>query len=274
MVTLTNFTIRRLEVFWVLDALQKIKAENDSTLSYRRSCREGICGSCAMNIDGANSVACLKPVDADTSTATTITPLPRMFVIKDLVVDLTHFYQRYKYLARLIEPKRPPEDGREYKQSPADRKKLDGRYELMYTLCLLFYLMPFLLLGPAALLHAYRWIVDSRDEFTEERLEALTEAEKRSRSPSGPVSDFPIVALLALTVSIDRQVIKKSKLGNISPSGDAGALIRLRSQEPISLRSLFEALFLSASPPRNLQSSPELAPILGNFPIVALLTPP
>lgn len=80
----------------VLDALQKIKAEEDSSLSYRRSCREGICGSCGMNIDGANTVACLKPIDADTSKPTIVTPLPHMFVIKDLVVDLTNFYQQYK----------------------------------------------------------------------------------------------------------------------------------------------------------------------------------
>ncbi|KAL2906103.1 Succinate dehydrogenase [ubiquinone] iron-sulfur subunit 3 mitochondrial, partial [Bienertia sinuspersici] len=79
----------------VLDALQKIKAEDDSSLSYRRSCREGICGSCSMNIDGLNTVACLKPIDTDTSHATTITPLPHMFVIKDLVVDLTNFYNQY-----------------------------------------------------------------------------------------------------------------------------------------------------------------------------------
>ncbi|KAL0461274.1 UNVERIFIED_CONTAM: Succinate dehydrogenase [ubiquinone] iron-sulfur subunit, mitochondrial [Sesamum latifolium] len=80
----------------ILDALQKIKGEDDSSLSYRRSCREGICGSCAMNIDGTNTVACLKPIDADTSRATVITPLPHMYVIKDLVVDLTNFYQQYK----------------------------------------------------------------------------------------------------------------------------------------------------------------------------------
>lgn len=80
----------------VLDVLQKIKAEQDSTLSYRRSCREGICGSCSMNIDGVNTVACLKPVDTAASRATMITLLPHMFVVKDLVVDLTNFYQQYK----------------------------------------------------------------------------------------------------------------------------------------------------------------------------------
>ena len=80
----------------MLDALQKIKEEEDSSLSYRRSCREGICGSCAMNnIDGTNTVACLRPIDADTTKPNTITPLPHMFVIKDLVVDLTSFYQQH-----------------------------------------------------------------------------------------------------------------------------------------------------------------------------------
>lgn len=82
----------------VLDALQKIKSEHDSGLSYRRSCREGICGSCSMNIDGTNTVACLRPIDIDVSKPTYITPLPHMFVIKDLVVDLTNFYQQYKYV--------------------------------------------------------------------------------------------------------------------------------------------------------------------------------
>ncbi|CAL9045243.1 unnamed protein product, partial [Musa banksii] len=141
----------------------QIKAEQDPSLRYRRSCREGICGSCSMNIDGNNTVACLKPVDADTSTATMITPLPHMFVIKDLVVDLTNFYQQHKCghpillqrmmktihlslilhlkhgLHRLIEPwlktKKPPEKGREYLQSPRERKKLDGLYECILCAC-------------------------------------------------------------------------------------------------------------------------------------------
>lgn len=77
--------------------LMKIKAEHDATLCFRRSCREGIIGSCSMNIDGVNTVACLKPIDTNLSKATMITPLPHMFVMKDLVVDLTNFYQQYKY---------------------------------------------------------------------------------------------------------------------------------------------------------------------------------
>ncbi|PKI61194.1 hypothetical protein CRG98_018425 [Punica granatum] len=168
----------------VLDALQKIKAEEDSSLSYRRSCREGICGSCAMNIDGTNTVACLKPIDADTSKPTTITPLPHMFVIKDLVVDLTNFYQQYKSIEPWLKTQHQPKDGREYRQTPAERKRLDGLYECILCACCSsscppYWWNPEEYLGPAALLHAYRWISDSRDEFTNERLQALTEDQKR-----------------------------------------------------------------------------------------------
>ncbi|XP_022136428.1 succinate dehydrogenase [ubiquinone] iron-sulfur subunit 3, mitochondrial [Momordica charantia] len=164
----------------VLDALQKIKAEEDSSLSYRRSCREGICGSCAMNIDGGNTVACLKLIDADTSKPTIITPLPHMFVIKDLVVDLTNFYHQYKSIEPWLKTKRLPEDGREFKQSPVQRKKLDGLYECILcacctTSCPPYWWNPEEFLGPAALLHAYRWISDSRDDFEEERLQAIAE---------------------------------------------------------------------------------------------------
>ncbi|GAB2229731.1 hypothetical protein Droror1_Dr00013983 [Drosera rotundifolia] len=119
----------------VLDVLQKIKAEEDSTLAYRRSCREGICGSCSMNIDGINTVACLKPVDSDMRRATMISPLPHMFVIKNLVVDLTNFYQQYKSIGPWLKPKKPPPDGREDRQSPKDRKKLDGLYECILCAC-------------------------------------------------------------------------------------------------------------------------------------------
>ncbi|KAM3322304.1 succinate dehydrogenase [Capsicum chacoense] len=168
----------------VLDALQKIKGEEDSSLSYRRSCREGICGSCSMNIDGVNTVACLKPIDTDTSKPTTITPLPHMFVIKDLVVDLTNFYQQYKSIEPWLKTRKPPPDGREYRQTPEDRKKLDGLYECILcaccsTSCPSYWWNPEEFLGPAALLHAYRWISDSRDEFADERLQALAEDQRR-----------------------------------------------------------------------------------------------
>ncbi|XP_068641182.1 succinate dehydrogenase [ubiquinone] iron-sulfur subunit 3, mitochondrial-like [Aristolochia californica] len=168
----------------VLDALQKIKAEEDSSLSYRRSCREGICGSCSMNIDGGNTVACLKPIHTDTSQATIIAPLPHMFVIKDLVVDLTHFYQQYKSIEPWLKTNKAPEDGREYRQSPEDRKKLDGLYECILCACCSascpsYWWNSEEFLGPAALLHACRWVSDSRDDFTEERLQALTEDKKK-----------------------------------------------------------------------------------------------
>ncbi|KAK4366754.1 hypothetical protein RND71_014634 [Anisodus tanguticus] len=243
----------------VLDALQKIKGEVDSSLSYRRSCREGICGSCAMNINGVNTVACLKPIDTDTSRPTTITPLPHLFVIKDLVVDLSDFYQQYnaptvevdekvfqrlkvdkkvlqrlkvdekvlqrlkvdeKVLQRLkvdekvlhrlkvdekvllrqqirilersaptvvkIEAKtrKPPPEGKEYRQTPEERKKLDGLYECILCACCSascpsYWWNPEEFLGPAALINTYRWISDSRDDFANERLQAITEDQRR-----------------------------------------------------------------------------------------------
>ncbi|XP_073010896.1 succinate dehydrogenase [ubiquinone] iron-sulfur subunit 3, mitochondrial [Typha latifolia] len=168
----------------VLDVLQKIKAEQDSSLSYRRSCREGICGSCSMNIDGVNTVACLKPVDTNTSRATMITPLPHMFVIKDLVADLTNFYQQYKLIEPWLKTKKPPEKGGEYIQLPKERKKLDGLYECILCACCssacpAYWWNSEEFIGPAALLHAYRWVSDSRDDFAKERIQAITEDEKR-----------------------------------------------------------------------------------------------
>ncbi|KAE8696018.1 Succinate dehydrogenase iron-sulfur subunit [Hibiscus syriacus] len=150
----------------VLDALQKIKADEDSNLSYRRSSREGICGSCAMNIDGTNTVTCLKPIDVDTSKPAVITTLPHMFVIKDLVVDLINFYQQYKSIEPWLKTKRAPLYGREHRQSPAERKKLDGLYECILCACFStswpsYWWNPEEFLGPAPLLHAFRWISDS-----------------------------------------------------------------------------------------------------------------
>uniref|UniRef100_A0ACD5Y2C9 Uncharacterized protein n=1 Tax=Avena sativa TaxID=4498 RepID=A0ACD5Y2C9_AVESA len=164
----------------VLDVLQKIKSEHDSTLVFRRSCREGICGSCSMNIDGVNTVACLKAVNTDTSRATMITPLPHMYVVKDLVVDMTNFYQQYKSVEPWLKTKRPAAEGREHAQSPAERKKLDGLYECILcaccsTACPSYWWNSEDFLGPAALLHAYRWVSDSRDEYGEERIQALSE---------------------------------------------------------------------------------------------------
>ncbi|XP_077214120.1 succinate dehydrogenase [ubiquinone] iron-sulfur subunit 3, mitochondrial-like [Tasmannia lanceolata] len=168
----------------VLDALQKIKAEEDSTLVYRRSCREGVCGSCAMSIDGTNTVACIKPIDTNTANATIITPLPRMFVMKDLVVDLTNFYHQYKFVERWLKAKKPPPDEQEYRQTPEERKKLDRLYECILcaccaTSCPSYWWNQEEFLCPANLLQAFRWMADSRDDFADLRLQARTEDQKK-----------------------------------------------------------------------------------------------
>ncbi|PKA52427.1 Succinate dehydrogenase [ubiquinone] iron-sulfur subunit 1, mitochondrial [Apostasia shenzhenica] len=144
----------------VLDALIKIKNEMDSSLTFRRSCREGICGSCAMNIDGDNGLACLTKIHSEGGASTTITPLPHMFVIKDLVVDMTNFYAQYKSVEPWLKRKDPPsETGKEILQSKKDRAKLDGMYECILcaccsTSCPSYWWNPETYLGPAALLHA------------------------------------------------------------------------------------------------------------------------
>ncbi len=160
----------------VLDALIKIKNEIDSTLTFRRSCREGICGSCAMNIDGTNTLACTQAID-DIRGDVKIYPLPHLKVVKDLVPDLN---QAYAQLAS-IEPwlktvSAPPE--RERLQSEDDRGRLDGLWECILcfccaTSCPSYWWNGERYLGPAVLLQAYRWIADSRDEMTGERLDDL-----------------------------------------------------------------------------------------------------
>ncbi|KAJ1289468.1 hypothetical protein BS78_02G166500 [Paspalum vaginatum] len=164
----------------VLDVLQKIRSEQDPTLAFRRSCREGICGSCSMCIDGVNTVACLKPVDADASRTSVVTPLPHMYVVKDLVVDLTTFYQQYKSVEPWLKTKKnkkvgPATPTREHRQSPAQRRKLDGLYECILCACPSYWWNSEAFLGPAALLHAYRWVSDSRDDYARERVQSLAE---------------------------------------------------------------------------------------------------
>ena len=160
----------------VLDALLKIKNEIDPTLTLRRSCREGVCGSCAMNIGGINTLACTQAID-DISGEIKIYPLPHMPVIKDLVPDLTHFYAQYTSIKPWLQTMTlPPE--RERLQSEEDRAKLDGLYECILcaccsTSCPSYWWNGERYLGPSILLQAYRWIVDSRDEFTGERLDDL-----------------------------------------------------------------------------------------------------
>jgi succinate dehydrogenase / fumarate reductase iron-sulfur subunit len=160
----------------ILDALLKIKNELDPTLTFRRSCREGVCGSCAMNIDGTNTLACTKAID-EVSGEVKIYPLPHMAVVKDLVPDLTHFYAQYASIKPWLQSITPPPE-RERLQSKEDRAKLDGLYECILcaccsTSCPSYWWNSERYLGPSALLQAYRWIVDSRDEFTGERLDDL-----------------------------------------------------------------------------------------------------
>ena len=169
----------------VLDALIKIKNEIDSTLTFRRSCREGICGSCAMNIDGTNTLACTKSID-EVKGEVRIYPLPHMPVIKDLVPDLTHFYAQYASIRPWMRTQSAPPPDRERLQSPEDRKQLDGLYECILcaccsTSCPSYWWNGDRYLGPAVLLQAYRWIVDSRDEDTGARLDELEDPFKLYR---------------------------------------------------------------------------------------------
>ena len=178
----------------ILDALIKIKNEVDPTLTFRRSCREGICGSCAMNINGQNTLACLCRIDRDESKDTKIYPLPHsacrflfprhisyacalVYIVKDLVPDLTLFYKQYKSIEPYLQNDNPPAHG-EFLQSQEDRKKLDGLYECILcaccsTSCPSYWWNQDEYLGPATLMQAYRWIADSRDTYTAHRKEKL-----------------------------------------------------------------------------------------------------
>lgn len=169
----------------VLDAILKIKNEIDPTLTFRRSCREGICGSCAFNIDGTNTLACTKGID-EIKGDVKIYPLPHMPVIKDLVPDLTHFYAQYASIRPWIRTQSPPPPDKERLQSPQDREKLDGLYECILcaccsTSCPSYWWNGDRYLGPAILLQAHRWLVDSRDEATGERLDELEDPFKLYR---------------------------------------------------------------------------------------------
>jgi succinate dehydrogenase / fumarate reductase iron-sulfur subunit len=161
----------------VLDALIRIKNEIDSTLTFRRSCREGICGSCSMNMDGRNGLACTTAIE-DIKGDVRITPLPHMEVVKDLVPDLTHVYAQYASIRPWLKTVTPAPSGRERLQSPEDRAKLDGLYECILCFCCStgcpsYWWNSDRFLGPAVLLQAYRWLADSRDEATGERLNEL-----------------------------------------------------------------------------------------------------
>ena len=169
----------------VLDAMIYIKNEIDPTLTFRRSCREGICGSCAMNIGGTNTLACTRAI-ADFNDDISIYPLPHLPVIKDLVPDLTHFYEQYASIKPWLQTQSEPALERERLQSKEERAKLDGLYECILcaccsTSCPSYWWNSDRYLGPAVLLQAYRWIVDSRDEHTGQRLDALEDSFKLYR---------------------------------------------------------------------------------------------
>src|SRR6266576_3930373 len=161
----------------VLDALVKINDQIDPTLSFRRSCREGVCGSCAMNIDGHNTLACLTPINSLKAGASRITPLPHLPVLKDLIPDLTGLYAQYALIEPWLQSDQPPPD-RERRQSPEDRAKLDGLWECILcfccsTSCPSYWWNQDKYLGPSILLQSYGWLADSRDQHTGERLDRL-----------------------------------------------------------------------------------------------------
>ena len=161
----------------VLDALIKIKNEIDPTLTFRRSCREGICGSCAMNIDGGNTLACTQAT-SDLRGDVKIYPLPHMPVVKDLVPDLTNFYAQYASIKPWLQTRTPAPPDQERLQSKEDQEKINSPSACILcaccsTSCPSYWWNSDRYLGPAALLAAYRWLVDTRDEATGERLDEL-----------------------------------------------------------------------------------------------------
>ena len=164
-----------------LDVLLYIKNKVDSTLSFRRSCREGICGSCSMNINGTNTLACILNIAEESHLK--IYPLPHMPVIRDLVTDMTNFYKQYKSIKPWLENSNK---GSELYQSPSNRKKLDGMYECILcaccsTSCPSYWWNGDKYLGPAVLMQAYRWVQDSRDQISKQRMEFLDDAMKLYR---------------------------------------------------------------------------------------------
>ncbi len=162
----------------VLDAIKLLKAQ-DETLSFRRSCSEGVCGSDAMNINGRNALACVTSLST-LKEPVVLRPLPGMPVIRDLIVDLTNFYEQYKKTKPYLQNSQPP-PAKERLQSPEERAKLDGLYECILcgccsSACPSYWWNPDKFLGPAAALQATRFILDSRDDATQDRLAQLEDA--------------------------------------------------------------------------------------------------
>lgn len=169
----------------VLDAILKIKNEIDSSLTFRRSCREGVCGSCAMTINGKNTLACTKAI-SDYTGSIKIFPLPHMSVVKDLVADMSHFFEQYASIKPWLSNDIDAPAGAERLQSKEERAKLDGLYECVLcaccsTSCPSYWWNSDKYLGPAILLQAYRWLADSRDSNDQARLDELNESFKLYR---------------------------------------------------------------------------------------------
>ena len=169
----------------VLDILNKIKNELDPTIAYRRSCAHGVCGSCAMNIDGVNTLACIKS-HTDINGDLNVYPLPHLKVVKDLIGDLTNLYKQYESIKPWLQTQQTGKEKIELKQSQKDREKLDGYYECILcaccsTSCPSYWWNGDKYLGPAVLLQAYRWINDSRDEDKNERLKKVADELKLYR---------------------------------------------------------------------------------------------
>jgi len=175
-----DFEIPEGSDMMVLDVLMALK-EKEPQITFRRSCREGVCGSDGMNINGKNGLACITPVSALKGNKIVLRPLPGLPVVRDLVVDMTQFYTQYEKVKPFLINDGKDQPAREHLQTPEDRAKLDGLYECILcaccsTSCPSFWWNPDKFIGPAGLLHAYRFLIDSRDTATDERLEDLDDA--------------------------------------------------------------------------------------------------
>ncbi len=188
---LDTYEVDVSDVSMVLDGLIKIKDKMDASLAFRRSCREGVCGSCSFNINGSNTLACTASLDDLGPGDITIYPLPSQPVLKDLITDLSNFYKQHAYIEPFLMAK-SDEPKTEWKQSQEDRAKLDGLYECILCACCSTSCPSYWwngstesgddeYLGPAALLQSYRWLVDSRDQHTNERLDKLEDEFKLYR---------------------------------------------------------------------------------------------
>ncbi|MCO5103816.1 MAG: succinate dehydrogenase iron-sulfur subunit [Burkholderiaceae bacterium] len=205
----------------LLDVLLRIK-EQDQSLSMRKSCREGVCGSDAMNINGRNGLACITRV-RDLTEPVVLRPLPGFPIVRDLVVDMTQFFKQYHSIRPyLINDEPPPE--RERLQSPAEREKLNGAYECILCACCSsqcpsFWWNPDKFVGPAGLIQAYRFIFDSRDQATEERLDDLNDAYRLFRCRT--IMNCSEVCPKGLEPS---HAIERVRLKMIKKEGDSGPL--------------------------------------------------